>query len=594
MWRRLRANLDRILRFARIYRHFGSSIRKQRRRLLLAFLSTFGFMLMRLAEPWPLKVVFDNLLTDTPLRLPVIDQYFPDLATSQAAILGGVVTAVLIIAVLRGIFYYYQNILTARAGQEVVFDIRGKLFSHLQRLSLAFHDRRDTGDLMMRLTGDIRMLRDTLVAGALSLLSSVLLVAGMVTIMFILNWRLTAVALVVVPVLLFLMHFYTLRIRKAASEQRKKEGKVASAAHEALSLIKVVQIFNRQEQEEGRFRAHNRSSLRQGLKITRMEARFSQFTGIILAGGTAVVLLLGVQQVLAGSLTPGGLLVFLAYARHMYAPLRRSSKIVKRMGRASACADRVVEVLNTKSEVQDLPKALPAPPFQGRVEFDHVAFDYVPGIPALRDISFEVKAGQRVGLVGATGSGKTTAVSLLIRLYDVSSGCVRIDGIDVRDMTLESLRGQVSVVPQEAILFRASIRENIAYGKVDASDDEIEAAAKAANTHDFIIKLPQGYETVVGERGATLSGGQRQCIAIARAVIRQAPILILDEPTSGLDARSEELVMEAFERLTAVRTTFVISHRLSLIRPCDVILVFRDGRIVEGGMQEELVATPAS
>ncbi|MDQ3696212.1 MAG: ABC transporter ATP-binding protein/permease [Chloroflexota bacterium] len=577
--RGLLSSVDTIRRFrGELYPHW--------RTLLGALLCAIGYTAMRLAEPWPLKFIFDNVLTGIPIATP-----FPwlnhTIGDDRIRILLVATGAILALAALRGVFYYYQSYLTSRVGQEVVLRIRRRLFAHLQRLSLRFHNQSSTGDLLTRLTSDVNNLRELLTASLLSLVSETVIMVGFVTIMFIMNWRLALLAVITIPVIFALVTVFSGRIRKAAGKQRRREGELAARLHEALSGIHVVQLFAREDEEDERLRGLNKRSLRSGLKTARLEGRLNQGVELAVAVGMALTLWFGATEVIAGRLTPGELIVFVAYMQSFYRPLRRISRVAERASKASSCVDRITEVLDRESEVRDGDRQ--APPFRGELRFDHVGFAYADGTPVLRDIDLTITPGQTVALVGPSGAGKSTLLSLVPRLYDPTTGAVLLDGQDARDFTLKSLRDQVSVVPQDGMLFAGTVSENIAYGKPEASAAEIEAAARAANIHDHIAGLAEGYDSVVSERGVSLSGGQRQRLAIARAMVKDAPIVLLDEPTTGLDAESEELVMEALDRLLSGRTAIVIAHRLATIRRANVILVIDGGQVVERGTHAELL-----
>ena len=571
---------------ATVYR-FRRDLLGHRGALLGAVLCSIGYTAMRLLEPWPLKFIFDNVLTGVPLRLPVpwLDRA---LGGDRMRVLVAATAAILVFALLRGVFYYYQSFLTSRVGQEVVLKIRRQLFAHMQRLPLSFHSRSSTGDLLTRLTGDINMLRELLVASMLSFISEGVILVGFVAVMFWMEWRLALLAVFVIPVIFTLVTVYGGRIRAAARKQRQREGELASRLHQALSGIHIVQMFAREQEEDDRLRGLNRRSLRSGLKATRLEAQLNRSVELSIAAATAVTLWFGATQVIAGRLTPGDLIVFVAYMQSFYRPLRRISRVAERAGKAGSCVERITEVLEQTCEVRD--GRWEAPRLKGEVRLEGVDFEYKPGVPVLRDVYLVARPGELVALVGASGAGKSTLLSLIPRLYDPSEGTVRIDLHDVRKFTLKSLRDQISVVPQDGMLFGGTVRENIAYGKPDATDEEIGAAARAARIHDHIAAMPEGYESVVGERGVTLSGGQRQRLAIARALVKDAPVVLLDEPTTGLDAESEGLVMEALDRLMEGRTAIVIAHRLSTVRRADLIVVLEEGRVAEQGTHEQLMA----
>ncbi len=569
-------------------RRFRGDLYPHWRLLLGAFGCAIGYTAMRLAEPWPLKFIFDNVLTGRPLTTP-FPWFDRTVGDDRIRILIVATATILLLAGLRGVFYYYQSYLTSKVGQEVVLRIRRRLFAHLQRLSLRFHNQSSTGDLLTRLTGDVNNLRELLTGSLLSLISETIILVGFIAIMFVMDWRLALLAIVTIPVIFTLVTVFSSRIRQAAGKQRRREGELASRLHEALSGIHVVQLFAREKEEDERLRGLNKLSLKSGLKTARLEGRLNQGVELAVAAGMALTLWFGATEVIAGRLTPGELIVFVTYMQSFYRPLRRISRVKERASKAGSCVDRITEVLDREPEVRDGKQA--APPFRGEIRFDHVGFAYADGTPVLREVDLTIAPGQTIALVGPSGAGKSTLLSLVPRLYDPTAGTVLIDGQDVRDFTLKSLRDQISVVPQDGMLFAGTISENIAYGKPDATAAEIEAAGHAANIHDFVTDLADGYESVISERGVSLSGGQRQRLAIARAMVKGSPIVLLDEPTTGLDSTSEELVMEALDRLLQGRTAIVIAHRLSTIRRADIILVIDQGRIVERGTHAELLRT---
>ncbi len=497
--------------------------------------------------------------------------------------------ASLAIAVVGALCSYTEKVLTTTVGQWVMHDMRRTLYSHVQRLSLSYHDHKQTGDLISRVTSDIDAIQSFIASGLLGALVNSLTLVGMVGVMFYINWRFTLIALSVAPVLFGVVFSYTRRIKKASREVRKKEGEVVSVIQEVLTSIRVVKAFAREEYEQRRLEEESLESVEIALRARGMKARLSPLVEIIVAVGTSLVLWFGARMVLQGALSAGTLIVFIFYLGKMYKPMQDLSKMTDSYSKAAVGYERIREILDTNHEVRDLSGSRNAPPFRGRIEFANVSFAYEPASPVLRDVSFLIEPGQTAALAGPTGAGKTTIISLIPRFYDVNSGVVKIDGQDVRGFTLKSLRQQISFVLQETILFHGTVWSNIAYGKPGASRSEILHAAELANAHEFIEKMPNGYNTILGERGATLSGGQRQRIAIARAVIRNSPILILDEPSTGLDAGSEKLVFEALDRLMEGKTSIVIAHRLSTIKRADIILMVDDGTIVERGRHEELL-----
>jgi len=465
------------------------------------------------------------------------------------------------------------------------------LYSHIQRLSLSYHDQKRTGDLISRVTSDIDAVQSLISNVMLGVLVNVLTLVGMVLVMFYLNWEFTLIALLVAPGLFLVVYRYTHRIKKASRAMRRKEGEVVSVLEEMLSSIRVVKAFAREDYEQRRFEQESRESVEAALLARNVKAKLPPIVEIIVACGTCLVLWYGARLVLTGGLTSGELLVFLLYLGKMYKPMRELSKMTDTISKASVGWERIREVLENEMQVRDLPGAKPAPSFKGKIEFDHVQFSYESNQPVIRDLSLKIEPGQLAALVGPTGAGKTTIVSLLPRFYDISSGEIRIDGTDIRRFKIKSLRQQISFVLQESLLFRASVWQNIAYGKPEAERDEIIRAAKLAYADEFIDQMPDGYDTMIGERGVTLSGGQRQRIAIARAIIRDAPILILDEPSSGLDAAAEKVVFDALENLMAGRTSIVIAHRLATVRRANAIFVIDEGRVAEQGSHAELLET---
>ena len=458
-------------------------------------------------------------------------------------------------------------------------------------MSLAYHDQKRSGDLISRVTSDIDAIQSFINTALLGALINLITLVGMVGVMLYLNWRFTLIALSVAPILFLVVYTYTRRIKKASREVRKKEGEIVSVIEEVLSSIRVVKAFAREDYERRRLEEESLESVEIGLRARGLKAKLSPLVDIIVAVGTCLVLWFGARLVLSGSLSPGSLVVFILYLGKMYKPMQELSKMTDAYSKALVGYERIQEVLETDKEVKDLPRAVRAPRFKGKIEFEHVDFYYTPESPILKDVSLTIEPGQLAALVGPTGAGKTTIISLIPRFYDPVSGVIKIDGTDVKRFRQKSLRQQISFVLQETVLFHAPIWQNIAYGKPEATRAEILRAAEQANAHEFIEKLPEGYDTILGERGMTLSGGQRQRIAIARAIIRDTPILILDEPTSGLDAASEKLVFEALDRLMEGKTSIVIAHRLSTIRRADVIFVIKDGGIVERGTHDELLKT---
>ena len=557
--------------------------------LAMGLAAVIGEGIANLLQPWPLKVVLDNVLKSREMHGWLNHLIFSAAGDDKLAILKLAAIAVLAIALVDAVCSYMQKYITTSVGQWVTHDLRRMLYHHIQRLSLAYHDNSQTGDLISRVTSDIDAIQSFIVSGLLGALINSITLIGMIGVMFYLNWQFTLVALSVAPVLFTVVYSYTRRIKKASREVRKKEGQIISVMQEVLSSIRVVKAFAREEYEERRLEEESLESIELSLRARSLKAKLSPLVDIIVAIGTALVLWFGARMALVGTLSAGSLVVFIMYLGKMYKPMQELSKMTDSYAKASMGYERIREILQTDGDVQDLPGAQPAPRFKGAIEFDDVSFGYKPDALVLKDIRFRIEPGQTAALVGPTGAGKSTIVSLIPRFYDTSSGVVKIDGHDVRRFTQKSLRQQISFVLQETLLFHGTVWHNIAYGKPDATRAEILKAAELANAQEFIDKMPNGYDTIVGERGVTLSGGQRQRIAIARAIIRNSPILILDEPSSGLDASSEMLVFEALDRLMQDKTAIVIAHRLTTIRRADIIFVIKDGQIVEQGRHEELL-----
>lgn len=570
----------------RILSKFAPYIRPQRVLIAGSFVALLIETGLRLLEPWPLKFVFDYILIPAHSKTGVSNSIY---GLSPVALLAISAVSIVLITGIGSMAAYMSTYGMSLAVIRVLSEVRGNVFDRLQRLSLSFHHKSKSGDLISRVTADIEKMRTVTVKTALPLLTNTLSLVGMLGIMFWLNWELALVTMAIFPIFTLLTSSMISRIRKFAKKHRDSEGVLAATTGETIGAIKVVQILSLQEMLHSVFSAQNQKSLDEAIESLRLSAALERAVQILMAIIIAVVLWRGSHVVLHRDLSPGELLVFMTYLRNALEPMRKLSNQIGQIAKATASGERVVELLDFEPNVRDLPNAKKAHPFFGAVRFENVAFGYDTEDGVLRNISFAVQPGQQVAVVGPSGSGKSTLISLILRLYDPEEGRVLIDGQDIREYTLNSLRHQISVVLQDSVLFAASIKENIAYGKIGASDKEVEKAARIANAHEFIIKQPQGYDTVLGERGGTLSGGQRQRIAIARAAVRQAPIVILDEPTTGLDKASEYAVNEALAKLTEERTTFIISHNLRAVESADLILYVEGGRIIEQGTHRELM-----
>ena len=571
-----------ILRFRAFLERYGSRLGGG---ATLALTST----LFALAQPWPLKVIVDNVLRGRPLHLPGFG-FAAD--WSRTELLNAAIVAYLLIIVVGAFLDYYGTYLMDSSGVRMVSDIRETVFARLQRLSLRFHGQQRTGDLITRVMSDIGRIQDMLIQWFSVFVPNVALLVGMVVVMFWIDWVFTLLALAVGPPLFFVVYRYKQRIKGASRRARTFEGLLAARAGEVLGAVRVVQAFTREDFEDRRFSTQSSRTTDANLEAARLQAEFSPLVDVIAGVGTAAVLFVGTHQVLSGKLSLGLLLVFLSYLNSLYRPMRLLSKLAYVSSRGLASAERVSEILEAEPDVQDAPDAVEAPPFRGQLAFRSAGFAYTRGQPVLTDIELEARPGETIAIVGPTGAGKSTLVSLIPRFFDPLSGRVEIDGVDLRTVRLRSLRAQIAIVPQEPILFEGTIFDNIAYGSATATEADVLRAGEAALVDEFAHRLPDGYETVVGERGATLSGGQRQRVSIARALVRHAPILILDEPTSGLDPASESLLLRALDNLVEGRTTFVIAHRMSTVARADQVVVLDRGRVVEHGTHDELIRLP--
>ena len=565
-------------------------IRPYWKALTLAFVAVLGETFTDVLEPWPIKIVIDNILQSNKLPAWMAGFISGMFGQNKMAILNFAVAAVAVIAVVGAISSYAEKYLTTSVSQWVTHDLRRTLYNHIQRLSLAEHDKAQTGDLISRVTSDIDAVQDFVNSALLGILVNVLTLIGMTGVMLYINWRFTLISLSIAPALFVVVYSFTRSIKKASRAVRKKESELVSVVEEVLTSVRVVKAFAREDFEVTRFESQSRDSVETALEARSIKAKLSPIVDVMVAIGTCLVLGYGARLALSGQLSAGVLIVFLLYLGKMYKPMRQLSKMTDTVSKAMVGYERIQEVMEIEARVCDLSRARRAPRFKGKIEFCHVNFAYDEKSPVLKDVSFSIKPGCVAAFVGPSGTGKTTIISLIPRFYDPQSGTVKIDGADIRGYKLKSVREQISFVLQQTLLFHASVRDNIAYGKPDATRDQIVRAAKLANAHEFIEKMPEGYNTMIGERGTTLSGGQRQRIAIARAIIRDTPILILDEPTSGLDSASEQAVIEALDRLMEGKTSIIIAHHLSAIRHADVVFVVKDSELVEQGTHEELLA----
>jgi subfamily B ATP-binding cassette protein MsbA len=543
---------------------------------------------MSLASPWPLKIVLDSVLDRQPIPGWLGWLVVPD--AGQLAVLLAAVVATVSIAILEAAGSYLNTYYTSNIGQWVAHDLRQTVYAHLLRLSMSFHDRQQVGPLVSTITEDINTVQDFISNSLLKILVDLLSIIGMLAVMLALNLRFTLVALLVTPLIGLFVYRLRYVVKQATHDVRRRQGEMVTIVQEGLGAIKLVKAFAQGKFERQRFDEKSLQSVKAALYARRARSLVGPVVTILVACGTAAVLWFGARLVIDGAMTAGVLVVFMTYLGRLFRPIQDLARVSTNIAQAAVGLERVMTILQTDERLPRATQPRTLTDVKGVVEFRGVTFGYDPVRPVLHDISFHVEPGQRVALVGRSGSGKSTLVSLIARFYDPTSGVVAIDGIDVRDVTFRSLRGQIGFVLQDTLLFHATVWQNIGYGRMDATRDEMEAAARLAHAHGFISGLTDGYDTVVGPGGFTLSGGQRQRLGIARAIVRNAPILILDEPSSGLDLESERLVLDGLNRLQAGKTTFVIAHRLSTIRDVDTIIVLDRGRIVERGSHDELRA----
>ena len=531
------------------------------------------------------------LATSASLYVPWIVRDVIDgvLVNKDEALLNVITIGIVVVFALRGFFVYGQSYLMAFISQKVVIDLREHLFRHFQRLSISYFDRSQTGKVLSYMTNDVGVLQGALAQNVIELASESLALVGSLIAMFYLHWQLALLTLITVPLVAEAMKIFGVKLRRASGTMQQRAAEITSVLQEMIVSIRLIRLFVREDYEIDRFNRENENNFNAQMKAAQLSATLTPVVEFLAAFAVTVIVWYGGNEVIQGNLTSGSLIAFLVYAVNISNPVKRLGNVYGSIQRAVAAADRVFEVLDTLPEVQDAPNAKPLPPVKGRVTFEDVTFEYRSGEPALRNMSIDVAPGQVLAIVGPSGAGKSTIANLIPRFYDPQAGRICIDGVDIRDVTVASLREQLAMVPQDTILFSASIHENILYGRLDATREEVMAAAQASNAHNFILQLPDGYETQIGERGCQLSGGQRQRIAIARAILKNPRILILDEATSALDAESERLVQDALDKLMVGRTTFVIAHRLSTIQRADRILVLEKGRMVECGAHADLL-----
>jgi ABC-type multidrug transport system fused ATPase/permease subunit len=565
-------------------------LRPYRRLLLTILAATLVSMVMSLAAPWPLKVILDNVVGSN--RPPGwIAWLFPMVGghtKTHIAAAAGIATVA--IAVVSGAAFYVASYSTERLGQSIGNDLRVRLYHHLQELSLAYYDTNRVGTILSTLTTDVQTIQSFASTSTLNIFTDALTLIAMIVVMFVLRWDFALIAMAVTPLMVIFLVRVNKAIKTAVTEVRNRQSDLLATLQEGLQSIEVVQAFSREDYEDHQVQKASKDTVTAWLKTRRLSALLSPVVSLVIAVCTGLVLWRGALLILTGTMTAGALTVFLAYLARFFQPVRALSQMTNTIAQVSVGFQRVNAVCDADIVIEERPMPAEPPPLKGEITFEHVSFGYDAELPVLRDVSFTIDAGQMVGIVGPTGSGKSTLVSLIPRFRDLDGGRITIDGVDIADYTLHGLRTQIGFVLQSTVLLRGTIRDNIAFGRPDATDDEIMEAARLANADEFIVRMPDGYDSLVGDRGSTLSGGQRQRIGIARALVRDNPILILDEPTAALDAESEHLVIQALERLMAGRTVITIAHRLSTLRDAHKIIVIKDGVVAEDGTHEELLA----
>lgn len=556
-----------------LYLRILSYIKPYMHRLIFAMFCTIMAAAGNLYIPWIIKDMIDEVLAD-----------------KNGTMLNWIAASIIAIFVVRGLFWYGQNYLMSYVGQSVIIDIRAAVFKKLQRLSVSFYDKNKTGTIMSYVTNDVNALQSAMVENTIEMITEGFILIGSVVAMIYLDWRLTLFTVFTFPVVLWFMEFFGKKIRKTGGRIQECTADITSVLQESVASARVIKSFVREDYEVDRFDVENRANFRANMKNAQLMATLTPVVELVAAIGVTMIIWYGGNNVINGTITAGSLVAFLTYAVNISNPIKRLTRVIGNIQKALAAAQRVFMIIDMPEEIAESRDAKQLPEVSGKVEFQNVSFAYDDKGNVITDLSFSVKPGEVIAIVGPSGAGKSTIANLLPRFYDVNKGDIKIDGHSVREVTLDSLREQVGIVPQETMLFNGSVYNNILYGRLDATKEEIEAAAKAANAHDFIMQLTDGYETKLGDRGVNLSGGQRQRIAIARAILKNPRILILDEATSALDTESERVVQEALDRLMVGRTSFVIAHRLSTVKNADKILVLEKGNLVESGTHDELLA----
>jgi ABC-type multidrug transport system fused ATPase/permease subunit len=547
--------------------------------------------LMSLAGPWPLAVILDVFVGAHHLPKQLAEILQPWLHAGGKVQIGlFAALASVLIALIGGIASYFANYYTESVGQWVAHDLRMRTYHHLQRLSLSYYDSHQVGTLLSTITADIGTIQSFASSATLGILVDLMTIIGMLVLMFYLNWDFALIAVAVTPFLLLFISHFNKAVKAATKEVRKRQSDIVTTLEQGLESVRVVKAFGREELQESQLSSVSQATVDAALKARKVKSLLSPIVTVVVAVCVGIVLWRGSILMLAGTMSAGALTVFLSYLNKFFKPVQDLAKMTNTIAQTAVGVDRVREIIETDTIIPEKPDARAPESLKGKIAFENVAFGYTADSPVLRDVTFTITPGEIVGIVGPTGGGKSTVVSMIPRFYDPSQGRVLVDEVDIRDFTVQGLRKHVGFVLQDTVLFHGTIRENIAYGRPDATEEDILEAAKQANADEFIAKMPHGYDTMVGDRGLTLSGGQRQRIGIARALIRNNPILILDEPTAALDSESEARVIEALERLMKGRTVIMIAHRLSTIRDANKIIVLKGGVVAEQGNHAELMA----
>lgn len=554
------------------YKRLLQYMRPYLRQLFLAIVCIIVAAGCNLYLPWIIKDMIDKVLADKDMMM-----------------LNMICVGIVVVFLIRGIFFYGQSYLVSYIGQKVIIDVREVMFRKFQRMPMAYFDKHQTGETMSYITNDVAAIQSALVDQLIEMVTEGSILIGSLVLMVYLDWKLSLLTLVVIPLVGQAMKIFGRKIKRNGTVIQERMADITSLLQESISAIRVVKSFVRENYEIQRFVRQNELNFQAAMKNVQLTSLLTPTVELLAAISVTFIVWFGGYEVLNDQMTAGALVAFLTYAVNLANPVKRLSRVYGNLQRAMAAVDRVFAVIDLEEPIHDKPGAVRLPEITGRVRLDHVSFEYKKGVPALSDVTLEARPGQMIAFVGPSGAGKSTIANLIPRFYEVTSGSISIDGHDIRDVTVDSLREQIGIVPQETMLFSTTVRENIRYGRLDATDEEVEEAAKAANADSFIRELPQGYDTAIGERGMNLSGGQRQRMAIARAILKNPRVLILDEATSALDTESEKIVQAALDRLMVGRTSFVIAHRLSTIFQADQIYVIDNGQVKEHGTHEELL-----